>query len=135
MIEFLKSKIMVKAHCPQFANKFLTPKNIWALVEHLYKITEKKYGSNHIVPDKILWINFCTPTKYELLAETCIIIRSLKGKCRSNRNVPDAVFNKHLNTSFGGNLCKILGRTIWVKPYCPRSNFLLDVWTPRNIWG
>ena len=41
-------------------------------------------------------------------------------------------FNQHLSTSFGGNLYKVLERTIWVKPYCPREKLLINVWTPRN---
>ena len=49
-----------------------------------------QYGSDHIVPDTISWINFWTPRKNELSVEICI--RSLEGQYGSNRNVPDTVF-------------------------------------------
>ena len=49
-----------------------------------------QYGSDHIVPDTISWINFWTPRKNELSVEICI--RSLEGQYGSNRNVTDTVF-------------------------------------------
>ena len=41
------------------------------------------------------------------------------------------IFNKHLNTkkyrTLGKNFYKILKKTIWVKPYCPRYNCFLKL--------
>ena len=51
---------------------------------------------------------------------------SLKGQYSSNHIVPGTVFwmTQENILALGGNLYKILEKTIWVKPYYPRYKFL-----------
>ena len=74
----------------QFFNKFLTPKNILALGEHLYKILEKTIWVKPYCP----WQNFLNTflIKKELLMEICITIKSLYGQYESNHIVPQSGF-------------------------------------------
>ena len=106
----------------QFSNKFLIAKNI-VLGKHLFKILQRAIWV--IVPDIIFRINF------EHQKNMSFSWRFLKdpGKGNMSQTVMSQMqsFNKRLNMkkyrSLGGNFCKILKKTIWVKLYCPWYNF------------
>ena len=90
----------------QFFNKFLTPKNILALGEHLYPWKDNM-GQG-------------------ILSQVQFFDQTIMSQMQ--------FFNKQLSTSFGGNSYKALERTIWVKPHFRANSFLINIWEHQEIY-
>ena len=133
----------------QISWKYLKEKKIGRFV----RVLKGQYGTKHSVLDScfknnwslekgnsgqtVLWLiqffnKFLTPKNVLSLLEKCISF--FVKKKRSKLYLPDAVFNKHLSISFGGNLYKTLERTIWVKLHRPTNSSSTNVWEHPEIY-